>query len=222
MKALVIQNAANTPVGLVGDVLKNRHGFDLEIVDASQVDFSSLDPHSADLFVILGSPRGVYEQDVPWIANELDFTKQLLARSRPVFGICFGGQMIAAALGAAVEPMGERHRGWLSNDMAVDGVWSGPWFRWHGDSFSLPQGARTLALAGTIPQAFQHGKAVAVQFHPEVDDDIVEGWVEESEQDLVRDGVDLEQFLTETKTSAGQIQPRLEQLMDDIVKRCMS
>lgn len=222
MKALVIQNAANTPLGLVGDHLKERHGFEIETLDAAQADFSGMDPYRADLFVILGSPRGVYEQDVSWIAGELDFTKRLLAERRPVFGICFGGQMIAAALGAVVKPMGERHRGWLTNDMAVDEVWSGPWFRWHGDSFELPQGARTLAMAGPVPQAFQHGKAVAVQFHPEIDLAIVEAWVEEGLHDLIRDGVDLEQFLSETKSSADRVHERLAELMDDVVRRCMS
>lgn len=221
MKAIVIQNAPNTPVGLVGSLLESSFGFQLSTLHADQTDFTALSPDDADLFVILGSPRGVYERNVSWIDAEHDFTARLVERQAPVFGICFGGQMLASALGAEVRPMGERHLGWHRNEMAVNAAWEGPWFRWHGDTFALPPGARLLASAGEICQGFQYGKAVGVQFHPEVDHSIVRGWALESPGVLQSEGVELDDFVKEALHEEQGARQRLGALMEDVMHRCL-
>jgi len=222
MKALVIQNSADTPIGLVGPILETKFGIELTVVDAASVDFAATDADKFDLVIILGAPQGVYQRDVPWIKQELEFTKALIDKDKPLFGICFGGQMIAAALGANVEPMGERHHGWIQNDVAVKDEWSGPWFRWHGDKFELPDGATPLASSGNVVQAFQHGAAVAVQFHPEASHAIVKDWVEQNRQKLVDGGMDIDGFLKETKGQEQTIEPRLTRLLEDVLSRCLA
>jgi len=221
MKASIIQNADNTPIGLVGDVLVERFGFTLSTHYAQQADLARLSPQHADLFVILGSPYGVYERDIDWIEAEYAFASRLMEADVPVFGICFGGQMLASALGAEVKPMGERHLGWHSNAFAINEAWQGPWFRWHGDTFSLPGGATLLASSSGVCQGFQHGKAVGLQFHPEVDHAIDRGWAVESPGILQSEGVDLDEFVKEALREEQGARSRLGVLMEDVMNRCL-
>jgi GMP synthase (glutamine-hydrolysing) len=220
VKITVIQNSPSAGIGLLAPVLERKYGFVIETVDAMTVDFTGIEPHGSDLFVILGSPRSVYERDVPWIDAEFRLTCRLLKVDAPLFGICFGGQMIASALGAPVGPMGERHYGWRVNDVAAHEVWKGPWFRWHGDRFEVPQGAELLAASNGIPQGFQKGHAIGVQFHPEVNEAIVRTWVCEGRDSLARDGCDGEQLLDESISRRTHIEPVVDGLIADIIRRC--
>jgi GMP synthase-like glutamine amidotransferase len=221
MKALVVQNSTIADSGIVGRILEEVHGFELTTVRAESADFSQLDHSQADLVVLLGSPHGVYDLHIPWIDAELAFTKRLLAEERPVFGICFGGQMLAAAAGAIVRPMPNRFQGWIANDQAVDATWQGPWFRWHGDRFELPAGARLLASHGAIPQGFQLAQAVGVQFHPEVDEKIVTNWISNSRARLLDEGLEPESFLEDALARCRTIRPLAEELVGDVLDRCL-
>lgn len=221
MKAIVLQHSPDTGIGLVGPILRDLHGFELQTIDARTANFDDIDPESADLFVLLGSPNGVYDLHIPWIEAELAFTKQLIARGRPIFGICFGGQMLAAAHDAEVKPMGYRDSGWLLNDVAVDTTWAGPWFRWHGDNFTLPTGAEKLASSGAVLQGFQKGNTVGMQFHPEVDEATIRTWVEINLESLIRNDVDVEQFLYTAVAKVKEVQPRVESLVADVLTRCL-
>ena len=50
-------------------------------------------------------------------------------------------------------------------------------FQWHGDTFELPKGAvRVYASEKYENQAFVYGKAVGLQFHIEVDQNMVKEW----------------------------------------------
>ena len=52
-------------------------------------------------------------------------------------------------------------------------------FQWHGDTFELPKGAlRVYASEKYENQAFVYGKAVGLQFHIEVDQNMVKEWAE--------------------------------------------
>ena len=53
----------------------------------------------------------------------------------------------------------------------------GPFFAWHEDAFTVPPGATELARTAAGPQAIAHGRSLALQFHPEVDEVIVEAWL---------------------------------------------
>jgi GMP synthase-like glutamine amidotransferase len=222
MKALVIQNSTIADAGIVGHILTENHGFELTTVRPETSDLAQLDTSDADLVVLLGSPHGVYDRHIPWIEAEFTLAQRLLYDERPVFGICFGGQMLASAAGAAVGPMGQRYNGWIENDSAVDETWRGPWFRWHGDRFDIPSGADLLAIHDGIPQGFQLGNAVGVQFHPEVDEKIVTSWVSNSTQRLLEKGIDPETFLNEAIAQCRRVRPQAERLVSDVLERCMT
>ena len=61
-----------------------------------------------DAYVISGSKHSVYE-DLPWIAQSKAFLNELKDKHIPMFGICFGHQLMAEAFGGKVE---KSHKGW--------------------------------------------------------------------------------------------------------------
>ena len=51
-------------------------------------------------------------------------------------------------------------------------------FHWHGDTFDLPVGATRLALSENYSnQAFQYKSAIGLQFHLEVNEQMVNLWL---------------------------------------------
>jgi GMP synthase-like glutamine amidotransferase len=56
-----------------------------------------------DGWVTTGSRRGVYE-DEHWIRGLAQLVREVVAKSRPFVGVCFGHQMVAQALGGSVAP----------------------------------------------------------------------------------------------------------------------
>lgn len=78
-----------------------RHA--LELVDFAVHDGDSpASIHECDGWVIGGSPASVYE-DLDWIRTGEEIVRSLIAAERPLFGICFGHQLMAQALGGTVE-----------------------------------------------------------------------------------------------------------------------
>jgi len=62
-------------------------------------------PESAtecDGWITTGSSKSVYD-DIPWIQRFAGLTREIVAAGVPLFGVCFGHQMIALALGGKVE-----------------------------------------------------------------------------------------------------------------------
>ncbi|NCX77244.1 MAG: hypothetical protein EBW94_01125 [Proteobacteria bacterium] len=59
------------------------------------------DLNSIDLFIITGSRADAYA-DIPWINDLKAFINKLNAEKKNLFGVCFGHQIIAQALGGKV------------------------------------------------------------------------------------------------------------------------
>lgn len=55
-----------------------------------------------DGWIVTGSPHGVYE-DHSWIPKVSDLINDIYRSKIPIFGVCFGHQLIAQALGGHVE-----------------------------------------------------------------------------------------------------------------------
>lgn len=66
------------------------------------------DIDEVDAYLITGSKSSVYE-DKGWIAELMDFVRQLDARKKKLVGICFGHQIVAHALGGKTE---KSPKGW--------------------------------------------------------------------------------------------------------------
>ncbi|WP_299864854.1 type 1 glutamine amidotransferase [uncultured Roseobacter sp.] len=221
MKALTLQNSSGSDLGVVEEILEQAHGMTCDIkVAADLPNIAELDVSDYNLIILLGSPRGVYETEHSWIVAEQKFTQRLIAEKKPLWGICFGAQMMAAALGAEVRATGEITRGWRANDAYVNDAWKGPWFRWHGDVFNLPDGAQSLASDGPVQQGIQYGSAVGTQFHPEVDAQIISNWYDHFAKEAAPDEVaslPKDDLLIALKSA----RKRTELLVADILERCL-
>ncbi len=161
-------------------------GYVIDRVDVDDQDFHALDLVSPDLVVMMGGPMGVYEREAhPWISCQLKLLARRLAADRPTLGVCFGAQMIAAALGAEVYagPVKEIGFGPVTiHDTAgpLRHLADVPVLHWHGDTFTLPEGAELLASSSLYQhQAFRKGRNVlALQFHAEMgEDERFEDWI---------------------------------------------
>jgi GMP synthase (glutamine-hydrolysing) len=142
-----------------------------------------------DAVMIFGGVDNVAERAAkPWMERELEELVRLIAGGTPVLGVCLGGQMIAAAAGGSVFPMGHERAGWQEVELAPEApedplVGALPtrfraWL-WHEYQFSLPANAIALARSDDCLQAFRLGDYVwALQFHPEVTAEIADSWIE--------------------------------------------
>ena len=65
-------------------------------------------PADFDAYVVSGSKHSVYE-DFPWIKATKVFLNQVAVLKIPMFGICFGHQLMAEAFGGKVE---KSDKGW--------------------------------------------------------------------------------------------------------------
>ncbi|SDX04074.1 GMP synthase-Glutamine amidotransferase [Ruegeria halocynthiae] len=134
-------------------------------------------PNDADLWVITGSKFGAYE-DHPWIPPLEEFIRGARDSGKLMFGICFGHQMIAQALGGVVR---KSDKGWGLgvHEYPTTGKWPGELGdapekiaiqAYHQDQVEeKPEGAVTIASTDFCEHGalWYPGFAVTVQGHPE-------------------------------------------------------
>jgi GMP synthase-like glutamine amidotransferase len=220
MRALVIQPDEEELPGLVGAALVER-GFRLEshVIQPDlhrpegSADFPALGSH--DLIVITGSPWSVYDEPIAsWVEALLEHLREAVSRDIPLLGICFGAQAMAAALGGVVTKGQSSEFGWYSID-STEPVLCGPWFEFHQDVFTVPEGASELARTEVGPQAFSVGRSLAVQFHPEIDSEQLLRWYESGEEGrLQHAGFDTVATLEQTRSLEADARHRVGLLVD--------
>lgn len=216
-RALFVCHEANVAPGYVGDAAVAR-GFTVEHCDIWADGLP--DPGAHDLVVPLGSAASAYDDTVPWLAGELRFLRETVAADVPVFGICFGAQVLARALGGSVCAAERPEIGWFSVDStAPEVVPAGPWLEWDLDTLTPPTGAETLARSASGVQAYQYGRTFGVQFHPEVSPEILASWMAGSDDTLTANGVDPGAFLRETQRRAPWARRAAALLFDAVCAR---
>ena len=148
------------------------------ITGAEEVEYPAGDQvplDQADGVVLSGSSAGVYEVDRHgWIADQQALVRELVAREIPTLGVCFGHQLINAALDGTVENIGMTTplvEASLDADPLFIGV-NTPVVCLHGDVVTDP--GDDLAVIASAPHASvfatRHRRAPlwTVQFHPEI------------------------------------------------------
>lgn len=222
MKALVIQHDLYSWPGIVGERLEH-HGVELDRLTVVEditdpvSDVAFPDPRGYDMVLAMGSPWSVYDTDTigSWIGRELAMLRTAVDEDVPVLGICFGGQALAATLGATVERSPEPEVGWYQVRSDHPAVADGPWFQWHFDRFELPDGATGLADGPMGVQAFRIGRHLGLQFHPEITTDVLETWLDVAEREMLVDiGVDPDALLVDTKERQEESRPHTDALVD--------
>jgi len=190
-------------------------------VDVLRIDLDErgVDPGAYDLIVSLGSEFAAFDDSRGFIPREVGLMELALEADVPILGLCFGGQLLARALGGR----GFRATseiGWLpvrSRDPEL--VPEGPWFQWHFDSFTLPSDATLVAESDAGPQAFVAGRSLGLQFHPEVTVDIMDEWVRVYRHELDTEGVDPDALLEETKARASRSRQMAWQLFGSFLEQ---
>ncbi|WP_224702151.1 glutamine amidotransferase [Devosia aquimaris] len=188
-------------LGTLAPVLERR-GYAVQYRTVGDADFLDFDPLAPDLLVVLGGPIGVYEEGAyPFLTREKALIAARVASHRPVLGICLGAQLLATALGAKVCPSGLKEIGFAPLTLTADGH-AGPLrhldglpvLHWHGDTYTLPEGAVHLAASTLVEQqAFALGRnLLALQFHVEADAQAgFERWLVGHASELASAGIDV-------------------------------
>ena len=184
---LLIQNTRIEGSGYLGELLQ-EDGFDIRSVNAKH---EKLPEKKFSLAVILGAPESAND-NLPYLKAEQKLIKNYVAENIPVLGICLGSQLIAKTFGAKVYPGPIKEIGFYNDLKILDdsSFFSGfknPFtvFHWHDDTFDLPKDAIRLASSEHyLNQAFQYKSAIGLQFHLEVNEEMVNLWLDNTEQKL--------------------------------------
>ena len=152
-------------------------------------------------------------------ARELDVIAEAHRLAIPIFGICFGAQALCRFHGGVVSPSSVPEIGWYEVEEQNDsGIAPGPWFEYHYDECTLPEGARLWATSPRSVQAFSIGRNVGVQFHPEVDDLQLEEWFAADDEDDIREfGAMHAALVARTKLETPAARLRAVELVDIVL-----
>ncbi len=228
MKALFIQHDHVSPLGPVGERLR-QHGFEIETMlvvpeekyREPNVEVQFPQASNYDLIIPLGAPWGAWDDGCigNWLQPELNWIKDAIESDIPVLGICFGGQLMARALGGSVARGPRPELGWhFIHSKQPNLISIGPWFQFHYDRWQLPPGAKELAVSPIASQAFSYRKSLALQFHPELDREVLEGWlIWDGREELIEDGQNPDVVLEQTFALQESSRQRAFELVDNFL-----
>jgi len=217
--ARVITHVAFEDLGSFGQILR-ENGFSVEYLNAASDDLGEVKAEGDDLLVVLGGPISVHDgHEYPFIGTEIELLEKRLAADLPTLGICLGAQLIARALGAKVYPGPHKEIGWSPLQLSTAGSRSALRYlvgddvsvlHWHGETFDLPPETDLLASTEFYEnQAFAVGRALALQFHPEVTARGLEQWFVGHTVEIHQTaGVSVSQLREDTGHYASTLQAR--------------
>jgi GMP synthase-like glutamine amidotransferase len=188
-EVLLVQNTRIESSGYLGELLTDD-GFTISLVNAKH---EILPEKDYSLVVILGASESAND-NLPYLQAEQKLIKKSVDDNIPVLGICLGSQLIAKTFGAKIYPGPHKEIGFY-HDLIIDNSsklftgFKNPFtvFHWHGDTFDLPKGATRLAHSEYYHnQAFQINSAIGLQFHLEVNEEMVNLWLDKTQEKLAQ------------------------------------
>jgi GMP synthase-like glutamine amidotransferase len=215
VRALLIANAIDADPGFVGERFRDRGYAFEECLREQPGEWPVLEGH--DLVLLLGSEWSVYWPEVAHsVAAEAALVRTAHAGGIPVFGVCFGNQVMAHALGGSVQRSPVPEIGWYAVQSDQPQVIAeGPWLQWHYDVVTVPPGAVEMARSEVGPQAWRMGRSFCTQFHPEATETMLDRWSRSAGADeLKRFGSSREQLMERTRECVVQSRVNADRLVD--------
>src|SRR6185369_9184618 len=141
----IIQNDPEVPPGNLIDHLAIPY-----VVHHPYRDGILPEPWRVKALIVLGGAMGACDdRHHPFLGDLKSLIRMLVAARTPCLGICLGGQLLAAALGAKVVSNRWEERGTLTVSLMEEGTEDRLFrgiperfstFQWHHDSFDIPAG----------------------------------------------------------------------------------
>ncbi len=209
-----------------------RRGYEISrftIVDEENAKTPNVSPEWPDLLsfdavVVMGAPYAAYDDERigNWLLPQVQKMREVHNAGIPILGICFGGQLMSRVLGGTVSrsPYGEL--GWFEIESVDESlVPRGPWFQYHWDRFTFPPGSTEVARNELCPQAYVFGRTLGVQFHPEIDLNVLDMWLamEGGVAEVEAEGVNVEELRKQTKSLELESNQRGHDLVDQFLDR---
>ncbi len=225
---LVLQHVEAEGPGLIGAVAL-ENGFSLQTVGLFRGERVPADPLPWCAIVVIGGPMGVYdEEEYPFIPHELRLIESAFRARVPVLGVCLGAQMMARAAGGRVTSGDKKEIGFYDIGLTPEGLGDRlllglpeefTVFQWHGDTFSIPEGARNLASSPLFEhQLIKVGtNSYGLQFHIEVTEHMVREFLTAGEDELR--GVPYIKSPEAIMEEAREVLPAINGLGRAIIKR---
>ncbi len=176
MRFIVLRHQEEEGLGTIADWLqKNGHSyFYVNLFAGQKPPANALMAY--DGLISMGGPMSVNDS-TDLMKTSLALTADFVQALRPVLGVCLGAQAIAKVSGAVVGPSAfelgfarvapvAAHPYFASGRLPL-----ADWdvFQWHGENFTLPNGAAHLFSGEVVAnQGFTHKNALALQFHNEL------------------------------------------------------
>lgn len=231
-QVLVIRHETCSSLGLLGRVLKQQN-IAIRYLDTPAGEIlDSLQGYSH--LVILGGAMSAYEEEqYSFLREEFKLVEKAVDQQLPVLGVCLGSQILAKVLGAKVyRGQAGREAGWCAVEL-TEAATTDPLFKdlppqfnvfeSHQDTFDIPAGAVHLALSDLYTnQAFRYQDHVwALQFHPEIDDQVLTDCAAVITQELIDSKIEdttIEQLITEAKAYAPLVAPLADTIMQNFLQ----
>ncbi len=207
---LVLQHGELGPPARLGEWLRARQ---IPFVVHHAREAPPPDPAGFSFIASLGSQHSAAATEPSWIPDEIATLRAAVAKGVPVLGLCFGGQALSVALGGGSERLERPEIGWLEIDSDDERVPRGPWLHYHFEVMTPPPGAQELARSPAGIAAFALGPHLGVQFHPEVDAEIVKRWAQ-NDSELPTVGLTPEKLAAESARHAPAAREQAFQLFD--------
>jgi GMP synthase (glutamine-hydrolysing) len=214
------EQTSSTDTGLIGQalldaghIIKTHEVFTVNGDGTRSINANFPHAEDFDAVVSFGSFSHIYEIEDDWVTREIQYIAALQQQGIPYLGVCFGAQLLAESLGGRTVRADRTEAGLITFEPGYTcPIAPGPWFSWHSDKVELPDHIDVLAKTAIAPQVFQAGRSIGVQFHPEVDGELMEEWLRIGRQEL--DGViDIDDFRRDWATHEPAAERNTKELL---------
>lgn len=188
MTLLVLHHTDEVGMGTLAVPIEAR-GVATHHVDVRAVDHVPLDDVTGVL-VLGGRPVDDPGTD-PWLPHEVQALRDAVERELPVFGLCFGAEVLAVALGGQVALRARPEAGFVALHRTEPGRHDPVTAGWPDGAVALalhtaevvrlPSDAEQLLIGSDGPSCWRVGSAWATPLHVEADVATLEAWLATSD-----------------------------------------